>query len=109
MSTPNRKSYPSDVTNDERDLVVPYLTLMSEQAAQRKHSLRELFNKITLAWEMHEQGTSHSQIAKHLHVPRETVGRLWLKGVRERTAASGSVEATTGAAQTSSAVRPTSS
>jgi len=42
---PNRrKSYPSDVSDDEWSLVVPYLTLMREDAAQRKHSLRELFN-----------------------------------------------------------------
>ncbi len=39
--------------------------------------------KITLAWQLHEQGTSNSQIAKHLQVHRETVG-LWLKGVREQ-------------------------
>jgi transposase len=39
--------------------------------------------KITLAWELHEQGTSNSQIAKRLEVHRETVG-LWLKGVREQ-------------------------
>ena len=42
---PNRrKAYPSDVSDDEWSLVVPYLTLMREDAAQREHSLRELFN-----------------------------------------------------------------
>jgi len=42
---PNRrKPYPSDVSDDEWFLVVPYLTLMREDAAQREHSLRELFN-----------------------------------------------------------------
>jgi transposase len=42
---PNRrKPYPSDVSDDEWSLVVPYLTLMREDAAQREHSLRELFN-----------------------------------------------------------------
>src|SRR5215831_1270868 len=39
-----RKSYPSDVSDDEWSLVVPYLTLMREDTAQREHSLRELFN-----------------------------------------------------------------
>jgi len=42
---PNRrKPYPSDVSDDEWSLVVAYLTLMREDAAQREHSLRELFN-----------------------------------------------------------------
>jgi transposase len=42
---PNRrKPYPSDVSDDEWSLVVPYLTLMREDAGQREHSLRELFN-----------------------------------------------------------------
>jgi transposase len=39
-----RKPYPSDVSDDEWSLVAPYLTLMREDAAQREHSLRELFN-----------------------------------------------------------------
>ena len=39
-----RKPYPSDVTDDEWTLVVSYLTLMREDAPQREHSLRELFN-----------------------------------------------------------------
>lgn len=39
-----RKPYPSDVSDDEWSLVVPYLTLMREDAAQREHSLRELFS-----------------------------------------------------------------
>jgi transposase len=42
---PNRrKPYPSDVSDDEWSLVVPYLTLMREDAVQREHALRELFN-----------------------------------------------------------------
>jgi transposase len=39
-----RKPYPSDVSDDEWALVVPYLTLMKEDAPQREHSMRELFN-----------------------------------------------------------------
>ncbi len=40
----NRKSYPSDVSDDEWAFVAPYLTLMSEDAPQREHALREVFN-----------------------------------------------------------------
>lgn len=39
-----RKPYPSDVTDDEWAFAAPYLTLMREDAPQREHSLRELFN-----------------------------------------------------------------
>ena len=42
--THDRKPYPSDVSDDEWSLVVPYLTLMTEDAPQRGHPLRELFN-----------------------------------------------------------------
>lgn len=42
--TNRRKAYPSDVSDDEWSLVVPYLTLMRENAVQREHPLRELFN-----------------------------------------------------------------
>ena len=43
---PRRKPYPSDVSDEEWSLVVPYLTLMTEAAPQRDHSLRELFNAL---------------------------------------------------------------
>ena len=39
-----RKLYPSDVTDDEWTFVAPYLTLMREDAPQREHDLREVFN-----------------------------------------------------------------
>jgi transposase len=39
-----RKAYPSDVSDEEWAFVAPYLTLMSEAAPQREHSLREVFN-----------------------------------------------------------------
>jgi transposase len=45
MSTP-RKPYPSDVTDDEWAFVAPYLTLMDEDAPQRRHDLREVFNAL---------------------------------------------------------------
>ena len=40
----SRKSYASDVSDDEWAFVVSYLTLMRENAPQREHSLREVFN-----------------------------------------------------------------
>ena len=39
-----RKPYPCDVSDEEWSLVAPYLALMREDAVQRQHSLRELFN-----------------------------------------------------------------
>jgi transposase len=40
----DRKPYPSDVSDDEWAFVAPYLTLMREDAPQREHPLREVFN-----------------------------------------------------------------
>lgn len=39
-----REAYPSDVSDEEWSFVVPYLTLMREDAPQRDHDLREVFN-----------------------------------------------------------------
>lgn len=41
-----RKNYPSDVSDDEWAFVAPYLTLMTQQAPQRHHSLRDLFDSL---------------------------------------------------------------
>src|SRR3712207_1584679 len=46
MSTPPRKSYPSDVSDEEWAFVAPYLTLMTLVAPQRTHDLREVFNAL---------------------------------------------------------------
>jgi transposase len=43
-ATLNRKPYPSDVSDEEWAFVAPYLTLMKEDAPQRDHPLREVFN-----------------------------------------------------------------
>ncbi|MFN9720488.1 MAG: transposase [Planctomycetota bacterium] len=40
------KSYPSDVTHDEWEFVVSYLTLMTEDAPQREYALRNFFNSL---------------------------------------------------------------
>ncbi len=41
---PCRKPCPSDVSDEKWALIVPYLTLLPEEAGQRDHSLREVFN-----------------------------------------------------------------
>ncbi len=40
------RSYPSDVSDEEWEFCVAYLTLMNEQAPQREHSLRAIFNAL---------------------------------------------------------------
>lgn len=39
-----RKPYPSDVKDDEWAFVALYLTLMRDDAPQREHDMREVFN-----------------------------------------------------------------
>lgn len=41
-----RKSYPTDVSNEEWAFCVSYLTLMTEEAPQRVYPLREIFNAL---------------------------------------------------------------
>ena len=45
MSTA-RTAYPSDVTDEEWGFVAPYLTLMSEDALQRRYDLRDVFDAL---------------------------------------------------------------
>jgi transposase len=42
----NRRPYPSDVSDEEWEFVAPYLSLLSQTAAQRRHELREGFNAV---------------------------------------------------------------
>lgn len=44
-----RKPYPSDISDEEWSLIIPYLLLMKEDAEQRHHDLRELFNGLRYA------------------------------------------------------------
>lgn len=44
--TTERKPYDTDATDAEWAFVAPYLALISEDAAQREHSLREAFNAL---------------------------------------------------------------
>ena len=41
-----RKPYPTDVSDEEWAFVAPYLTLMTADAPQRRHDLREVFNAV---------------------------------------------------------------
>lgn len=43
---PTRKAYPSDCTGEEWAFVAPYLALMREDAPQREHGLRDLFDAV---------------------------------------------------------------
>ena len=45
MST-TRKSYPSDASDAEWEFLIPYLTLMREDASQRDYSLRDVFDAV---------------------------------------------------------------
>ena len=44
MEKQYRTNYPSDVSDEEWAFVAPYLTLCREDAPQREHSLRAVFN-----------------------------------------------------------------
>jgi transposase len=43
---PNRKPYPTDVSDEEWAFVAPYLALVREDAPQRTHELREVFDAL---------------------------------------------------------------
>jgi hypothetical protein len=43
---PNRKAYPSDVSDEEWAFAAPYLTLVLEDSPQRNHELREVLNGV---------------------------------------------------------------
>ncbi len=46
QTPPHRKPYPSDVSDEEWAFIAPYLTLLAEDAGQRRYSLREVFNAL---------------------------------------------------------------
>lgn len=46
MGEVRRASYPSDVSDEEWEFVLPYLLLSREDSRSRQHSLRELFNGV---------------------------------------------------------------
>lgn len=46
MCKAERRSYPTDVSDEEWEFVLPYLLLSREDSRSRQHSLRELFNGV---------------------------------------------------------------
>lgn len=42
----SRKPYPTDVSDEEWDFALPYLVLITTEAPQRQHDLREVFNAL---------------------------------------------------------------
>ena len=44
--SPRTANYPSDVTDEQWEFLLPYLTLMKEDAPQRKHALRDFFDAV---------------------------------------------------------------
>ena len=46
MNTTRKSNYPSDVTDEQWQFLLPYLILMKEDAPQREYSLRDLFNAL---------------------------------------------------------------
>jgi transposase len=72
-----RKPYPSDVSDEEWAFAAPYLTLLREDAHQRTHDLREVFN--ALRW-MIKTGCQWRYMPSHFP-PWEAVyqqARRWL-------------------------------
>src|SRR5689334_19296176 len=43
-TTATRQAYPTDVSDEEWEFVLPYLALIDKDAPQRRHDLREVFN-----------------------------------------------------------------
>ena len=76
----NRKNYPSDVSDEEWEFVMPYLTLMTLEAPQRTHDLREVFNALrwvverSFAW-----ATRFRRLAKDYERLPETVKSLHIQ------------------------------
>jgi len=63
-----KTNYPSDVTDEEWPFCAPYLTLMKEDAPQRDHPLRALFNGVRYV-----RLTSRVSLARHPGSTRRAV------------------------------------
>lgn len=96
-----RKPYPTNVFDEERAFAAPYLTLMTEQAPQRKYDLRLMFN--VLRWMARAGGRGGvarqrsgrrtddprqrvrlEQVAVLRHAQRRLGGATTLEALRER-------------------------
>src|SRR5947199_254870 len=67
---PNRKPYPSDVSEEEWAFVAPYLALIRDDAPQRSHDLREVFDTLGHLLALHVTPANEQE--------RAEVGRLTL-------------------------------
>jgi transposase len=72
-----RKAYLSDVSDDEWAFVAPYLTLLKEDAPQREHSLRVVFNglRYIVASKRHIVASTRRKGSK-VHLTVDTLGQL---------------------------------
>jgi transposase len=80
-------SYPSDVSDEEWAFVAPYLTLMREDAPQRDHTLRAVFN--ALRWMVRALAPAAarlSALAGGLPANPALAGRRLLRGGGSRSA-----------------------
>jgi transposase len=74
----SRTPYDSDVADEEWAFLAPYLTVMREDAPQRKHSLRELFHGLRyiartgLQWRYMPHDLPSSWIQQHKRMPAAT-------------------------------------
>jgi transposase len=73
MATQTRKPYPSEAPGEEWAFVAPYLTLLTEDALQRKHDLREVYN--ALRWIV-RTGAQRRTLPTNFP-PRAAAGALW--------------------------------
>ena len=69
------QSYPSDLSQEEWDFVAPYRTLMKEDAPQREHSLREVFNALRWLARAGYDGYKRRKGSK-VHMAVDTLGHL---------------------------------
>ena len=90
METQTRKSYPSDVSDDEWAFAAPYLSLMVDDAPQRRHELREVDN--ALRWIV-RTGAQWRMLPTNFP-PWAAAGTLWVQQT-QRWIAAGCVEAVT--------------
>jgi transposase len=67
-----REPYPSDVSDAEWAFVAPYITLIREDAPQREHSLREIFNG--LRW-MVRAGAPWRMIPNDLRLGKPSISK----------------------------------
>src|SRR5437867_3508964 len=71
---PTRTPYPSDVSDEEWAFVAPYLTLMTEDAPQRAHALREVFNGLRWLVRTPANEPERAQVSKLAAAVQEVTG-----------------------------------